>query len=336
MNDPRGSIWRKWDLHVHTPYSSLNHGFPGDFDEYASILFRQAVEKQIAAVGITDYFTAAGYTKLRAILEDDAHLTALCGTDIIEDVRKILFIPNIELRTSVIVCSPDGRDRRVNFHVLFSNDVTPEQIEEDFLREVRFTVKSAPGVMDENCPLTIRNIENLGKHLKAQHPPFKGYSDLKVGMMNAAVDHGQVSEILERKRSIFGNRYIIVLPADEDLSKCSWDGQGHLARKLMIQKSHMLFSSNTGTRDFALGLRHPSIEKFIEEFKSLKPCIHGSDAHDIKSLFVPSGDRYTWIKADTTFAGLKRILREPDSRVYIGLEPPALNRQRSNTWLCYL
>lgn len=21
MNDPKGSIWRKWDLHVHTPYS---------------------------------------------------------------------------------------------------------------------------------------------------------------------------------------------------------------------------------------------------------------------------------------------------------------------------
>ena len=25
MNDPRGSLWRKWDLHVHTPESIVHH-----------------------------------------------------------------------------------------------------------------------------------------------------------------------------------------------------------------------------------------------------------------------------------------------------------------------
>jgi hypothetical protein len=287
--------------------------------------------KQIAAVGITDYFTANGYRKLREILDDDARLTALCGAEAVDAVRCVLFIPNIELRTSTIVRSPDGHDRRVNFHVLFSNEITPEQIEEDFLREVKFTAESTPGATDEEWPLTIRNLVALGQRLKAQHAPFAGMSDLVVGMMNAVVDHGQVSEILERKRSIFGNRYLLAVPADEDLSECSWGGQGHLARKLMIQKSHMLFSANAGTRDFALGLRHPSVAEFIAEFKSLKPCVHGSDAHDIEHLFVPDGERFTWIKADPTFAGLKRILREPDSRVFIGREPPALDRQRRNT-----
>jgi len=331
MNDPRGSIWRIWDLHVHTPCSALNNGFTTDFDDYAAALLQRAVGKQIAAVGITDYFTADGYKKLREILDDDARLTVLCGSEAVDAVRRILFIPNIELRTSTIVRSPEGRDRRVNFHVMFSNEITPEQIEEDFLREVKFTAESAPDATDEEWPLTIRNLGALGQRLKAQHGPFAAMSDLTVGMMNAVVDHGQVSEILERKRSIFGNRYLLAVPADEDLSECSWDGQGHLARKLMIQKSHMLFSANAGTRDFALGLRHPSIEEFIAEFKSLKPCVHGSDAHDVEHLFVPDGDRYTWIKADPTFTGLKRILREPNSRVFIGTEPPALDRQRTNT-----
>ncbi|MCK4488585.1 MAG: hypothetical protein KAU38_17725, partial [Desulfobacterales bacterium] len=261
MNDPRGSIWRIWDLHVHTPCSALNNGFTTDFDEYAAALLQCAVRKQIAAVGITDYFTADGYKKLREILDDDARLAALCGAETVDAVRHILFIPNIELRTSTIVRSPDGRDRRVNFHVLFSNEITPEQIEEDFLREVKFTAESTPGATDEEWPLTIRNLGALGQRLKAQHEPFAAMSDQTVGMMNAVVDHGQVSEILERKRSIFGNRYLLAVPADEDLSECSWDGQGHLARKLMIQKSHMLFSANTGTRDFALGLRHPSVEE---------------------------------------------------------------------------
>ena len=331
MNDPRGSIWRIWDLHVHTPFSALNNGFPADFDEYATILLQRAVAMQVAAVGITDYFSAEGFKKLREILDDDARLKTLCGTEVAEAVRRVLFIPNIELRTSTIVRSPDGNDRRVNFHVLFSDKVTPEQIEEDFLREVKFTAEGTPSGADEEWPLTIRNLEILGQRLKAQHTPFAGKSDIEVGMMNAVVDHGAVSEILERKRSIFGNRYLLAIPADEDLSECSWDGQGHLARKLMIQKSHMLFSANAGTREFALGLRHPSVDEFIEEFKSLKPCVHGSDAHDEAHLFTPDEQRFTWIKADPTFAGLKRILREPDSRVFIGPEPPALDRQRNNT-----
>ena len=331
MNDPRGSIWRIWDLHVHTPCSVLNNGFPTDFDEYASALLQRTVAMQIAAVGITDYFTAEGYRRLREVLDDDDRLAALCGAETANAVRHVLFMPNIELRTSTIVRSPDGHDRRVNFHVLFSNEVTPEQIEEDFLREVKFTAEGTPGGIDEEWPLTIRNLETLGQRLKAQHAPFTAMSDLAVGMMNAVVNHGEVSEVLERKRSIFGNRYLLAVPANEDLSECSWDGQGHLARKLMIQKSHMLFSANTRTRDFALGLRHPSVEEFIAEFKSLKPCVHGSDAHDEEHLFVPDEQRYTWIKADPTFAGLKRILREPDSRVFIGPEPPALDRQRTNT-----
>lgn len=331
MNDPRGAIWRTWDLQVHTPFSALNHSFPTDFDEYATILLKRAAAMEVAAVGITDYFSIEGYRKLREILDDDARLERLCGTEVAETVSRILFIPNIELRANTIVRSPDGNDQRVNFHVLFSDEVTPEQIEEDFLREVKFTAEGTPSGADEEWPLTTRNLETLGNRLKAHHGPFAGKSDIVVGMMNAVVDHGMVSEILERKRSIFGNRYLLAVPADEDLSNCSWDGQGHLARKLMIQKSHMLFSANPGTREFALGLRHRSVDEFIEEFKSFKPCVHGSDAHDETHLFTPDEQRFTWIKADPTFAGLKRILREPHSRVFIGPEPPALDRQRNNT-----
>jgi hypothetical protein len=32
---PRGSEWRRWDLHVHTPFSALNNGFGDDFEAYA-------------------------------------------------------------------------------------------------------------------------------------------------------------------------------------------------------------------------------------------------------------------------------------------------------------
>lgn len=53
-----------------------------------------------------------------------------------------------------------------------------------------------------------------------------------------------------------------------------------------------------------------------------KPCIHGSDAHEIAKLFRPDQDRFCWIKADPTFEGLKQLLYEPEGRVHIGQTPP--------------
>lgn len=62
MNSSFGPEWRKWDFHVHTPYSVLNNQFglnandSADFDSYVQTLFAKAIEKDIWAIGITDYF----------------------------------------------------------------------------------------------------------------------------------------------------------------------------------------------------------------------------------------------------------------------------------------
>ncbi|MBW1711323.1 MAG: PHP domain-containing protein [Deltaproteobacteria bacterium] len=51
MNDPRGSLWRKWDLHLHTPAS------PDYKDKSISNeeIIRTLLENQISAVAITDH-----------------------------------------------------------------------------------------------------------------------------------------------------------------------------------------------------------------------------------------------------------------------------------------
>ncbi len=48
MNDPAGSKWRKWDLHVHTP-ASLFHNYKGTPDQ-AWEVFLQGLAK--ASTGI--------------------------------------------------------------------------------------------------------------------------------------------------------------------------------------------------------------------------------------------------------------------------------------------
>jgi len=132
MSYLKGSEWRKWDLHVHTPFSYLNTQFGNDFDEYVRQLFKKTIEKNIAAIGITDYFTIEGYKKLKQdYLENEEKLKELFTEDEIEKIKQILILPNIEFRLNKLVGS-----KRINYHVIFSNELPIEDIEDNFLREI--------------------------------------------------------------------------------------------------------------------------------------------------------------------------------------------------------
>lgn len=63
-------------------------------------------------------------------------------------------------------------------------------------------------------------------------------------------------------------------------------------------------------------------ETIIKKYGSLKPCIHGSDAHTNDKIFEPSQNKYCWIKADPTFNGLCQLLYEPEQRVRISQTKP--------------
>ena len=313
---------------MHTPYSELNNGFGTDFDLYAKELLTRAKDNAIACIGITDYFLIDGYKALKKVVDGDAKLGTLLEPNYVSHAKQILYLPNIEFRSSTIIRHRDAEgkthDSRVNFHILFADSVPPETIEEDFLRELKFSADGAPATPDEEWPVTHRNLEELGKKLKSQHERFQEHSDLFVGMMNAVVDHNAAIKILESKPSKFRGRYLLGLACNEDLSGVSWNDQGHQTRKLFYQSSHFFFSSNTNTRKFALGQFHNSIDDYIVEFKTRKPCFHGSDAHKFEELFSPSEGRFNWIKADPTFEGLLQTLVEPEDRVFIGDRPEQL------------
>jgi hypothetical protein len=65
----RGSEWRRWDLHVHSPVSALANNFPHkqdgapDWDQYLSAL---EMLQGFAALGITDYFSVDGSERFRS------------------------------------------------------------------------------------------------------------------------------------------------------------------------------------------------------------------------------------------------------------------------------
>ena len=154
-------------------------------------------------------------------------------------------------------------------------------------------------------------------------------SDLRVGMTHAIVNDEEIVELLTRNKD-FKEKYLIVVPSDEDLSEISWKSQDHLTRKTLLSRAHAFFSSNEKTIAFGLGEKAESTEVFVQEFKSLKPCIWGSDAHDADKLFEPDLERYCWIKADPTFEGIRQILFEPKDRVFIGKYPELGQRIQSS------
>jgi hypothetical protein len=320
---PKGSEWRKWDLQIHTPFSILNNQF-GDpnneetWDNYVKELFKKAIEKNIAVIGITDYFLIDGYEKIKNdYLNNDSKLKILFTNDEIEKIKEIYIFPNIEFRLKTFV-----GENSINFHVLFSDKIPINDIKENFLHEIKFVYEGNPQNQDEMRKLKIENIISLGQKLKREHKNFQNEDDVFIGMKNAVIDDSQIQEILKNNPSIFKDKFLIALPADEDLCEIDWNSRDHNARKTLIQKSDILISSNQNTRDWALGKKCEKMEKYIDEFKSLKPCVWSSDAHSFDKLFEPDLRRYTWIKADPTYEGLKQILYEPEERVYIGEEPP--------------
>ena len=320
MNEHRGSEWRRWDLHVHTPLSVLNNHF-GDpdtkFDEYVQQLFSKAIEYDIAAIGITDYFSLEGYKKIREYLSNDTKMKELFPEEFNrEKIQKILLLPNIEFRIATFV---GEKSTAINYHVIFSDKVSDTELEENFLSQLKFLDKSSPGENDSALPLTRNNVEQFGKRLKHEQN-FSG-TDYKVGLENLVVAHETITSVL-KNNSNFINQYLVCIPINDDLSQINWTGRDHNTRKILIQKSHCFFTSNPQNIDWALGKKSTSVAEYVNEFGMLKPCVHASDAHSFDTLFKPDQDRFCWIKADPTYNGLTQILFEPETRVRIQASKP--------------
>jgi hypothetical protein len=119
MNYQEGSIWRKWDLHVHTPASIFNNYTGSDPWER----FIQDIEQlptEFKVIGVNDYLFIDGYKRLLSEKEKGR----LKNID--------LLLPVIELRIDKFG-GTTGHLSKVNYHIIFSNEIEPEIIEQQFL-----------------------------------------------------------------------------------------------------------------------------------------------------------------------------------------------------------
>jgi ABC-type lipoprotein export system ATPase subunit len=305
----QGSLWRRWDLHVHSP-ESFEQDF-GGWDDYVAALSKV---EGVAVLGVTDYFTIDGYRRLREL-----RANGQLG-------NFELLLPNIELRLNTFVPkrSDGSKMKRLNFHVVFSDEVQPEVIEQQFLSALNFQIDGQPQGNPGQRNLTRAAVEEAGRLVKNYQNSFKDDSDFAAGCKVITFDLDQIRELLER--NCFAGKYLLFLAA-ENWDQIDWGGQDYLTRKVLLQKSHGLFCGQRKTIDWCLGRSNLSEERFISEFGSLKPCVHGSDAHSVDTLCRPADEKFCWIKADPTFEGLRQIVYEPSDRVHVGPSPPLSHDQ---------
>ena len=96
-----------------------------------------------------------------------------------------------------------------------------------------------------------------------------------------------------------------------------------LMRREIESFAHIIFGATPSQRDFWLGRHSGHSPDVIESvYGSLKPCLHGSDAHSEKAVAAPDLERFCWIKGDPTFETLCQAVIEPEERVWIGPAPP--------------
>lgn len=105
------------------------------------------------------------------------------------------------------------------------------------------------------------------------------------------------------------------------IGKRGANSQTDALRKSIYYFADIIFSAQPSDRKYFLG-EGDDVQKVIDLYGSLMPCIHGSDAHELDKIFEPDQKRYCWIKADTTFEGLLQILYEPAERVLIQENKP--------------
>lgn len=302
---PRGSEWKKWDLHIHAPGTKQSDGFKAtDGTDVWDLYCRKLHDSDVQAFGITDYFSAHGYLLVREKYKERY-----------PDSPKVFF-PNIEMRTNDVV---NKAQEEVNIHLLF-NPFRPDHADKivSFLNTLK-TNKT-------DC--SVRNFR--ASELKNEKD-YAAATTTRAFIQEALEEtYGKGAELLDC--------VLIVTAANNDGIRAERGKQRKLLITDELDKFSDAFFGNAGNVDYFLKTNRAEDK---EAYTKPKPVLSGCDAHSLSDLDEKLGQvvsdatdgivfEPTWIKADLTFEGLKQIIFEPRNRVFIGTEPDIERRVREN------
>jgi len=296
MNDPRGSIWRKWDLHIHTPDTKLNNQYSIKNADVWDEFCKKIAESSVSVFGVTDYFSISNYLKLKTLF-----------TEKYPNSNKV-FLPNLEFR----IDSKNSKDEHIQFHVLFSNDQKTTDKIPNFLTRLKLISTDNKNLTNKYCTdkdLTevgfdkaMVEISTLEKKLKEDFSEdeylivgvVNGYGSLRPNGSTDGRGAEYAKELDKKCKVFFGTSQNV----DFLLNKIEGRSQYELPPKAVFSGCD---AHSFNDLDSKLGIQY-------------RKCDKDQKIIDLSEI--------TWIKADPTFEGLKQVVYEPEDRVKIQeLEP---------------
>lgn len=290
----RGSEWRKWDLHIHTPGTARED----NYSSWAEFLQALKATKDVSVAGITDYLSISNYEELIRHEKDGKF-----GT--IE-----LLVPNIEFR----VTPQTDKGNAVNLHLLIDPS-GPAHCDEINHALARLSIE----YQRQPYSCTRAGITRLG----AAYNPKLSDDDARYreGINQFKVDFAAFWNWYENEAWLREHSLVCAAGGNDGPSGIKDSGWAATQEEIW-RAAHIIFSANQNNRAFWLA-ESPGKSDGAKKLGAPKPCFHGSDAHCLKDLFKPSPNGFCWIKADPTFEGLRQTLYEPKERVHVGHHPPA-------------
>lgn len=299
-HNPRGSVWHRWDPHLHTPGTLLNDQFRGTWDSYLDKIRKSS--PSIHALGITDYFCIEGYRKVREQFKKG-------------DLGEVVFLfPNVEMRMDI----KTEKKIPINIHLLFSPEDPNHENEIDrILGQLKFEYK------DRCYACTLPELAALGK----EHLGSTAIDELharRTGANQFKVSFRDIRDLFRQEKWLRDNCLVAVAGSSNDGTAGLQSDDSYAATRREIERfAHVILTSTPSQIDFWLGRREGFDCDYIEQtYGALKPCLHGSDAHTEEKIAVPAMDRRCWLKGDLSFETLRQAVIEPEERVWIGPEPP--------------
>ena len=151
----RGSEWRIWDLHIHTPESICQEykNTPENWEKFIKCL--ENLPKEVKVIGITDYYFIDGYEK---VMEFKAK-----GR--LSNIDKIF--PILEFRIDTFGSGNENKLQKINLHILFDVDESKIQseikkIREEFIDQIKISKLEA----HKTKKLSKSNFSEIGGNLK--------------------------------------------------------------------------------------------------------------------------------------------------------------------------
>ena len=294
----RGSVWRRWEPHIHTPGTVLEDRFPKDkgWELYLDAL--EAVTPRLQVIGVTDYCITRSYERM----------TEEKAKGRLKDC-EVLF-PNVELRLKI----GTAKGNFVNIHLLVSPE-DPNHVAElnRFLGRLSFTA------YDDEFTCTPSDLARLGQ--RAHHGELDEEAALKHGVTQFKVS---LDNLLHTYRSIdwAQENIVIAVAGTADGTSGVREAADTTLREEIEKGAHAVFASSLKQRDYWLGNGAASVAELHERYGGPKPCIWSSDAHYLGRVGKPAEDRFCWLKGQASFDTLRQACRLPE-RAYVGPAAPS-------------